>query len=142
PPGHKVVVFRPIAEPRLAKSESGCWILNFGDGRDTARPLELIERFVETGTAGTVIWILDAAFLRQVPDPHALAERVAALKRSSPHGLSHCAVFAGDAVPWKRLMEAFKAAGIGVHYADPDGACFVEVHRPDGIVVGMAGPPL
>jgi hypothetical protein len=142
PPGHKVVVFRPTPEPALGRAESGYWILNFGDGRDGEGALVAIEAFARTGAAAPVIWILDAAFLGALQDEERFIARVLAVRRESPKGMGHCAVFAGDVARWDSLMRAFKAAGLGVHYAHADGACFVEVHRPDGVVVGMPGPPL
>ena len=38
------------------------------------------------------------------------------------------------------MMRLLSSLGVGVHLPGPQGELLVEVHRPDGIVVGMPGP--
>jgi hypothetical protein len=141
PEGHKVLVFGPSPEPFFARTQSGVWILNFGDGGDVTEALSALEDFIAQ-CSGTqrVIWILQAQFLNSVQDLDGFLVRVRAVIARSQGTTEHCAVFATEASRRTDVMRAFKQIGLGVHYSAPDGACFVEVHRPDGIVVGMPGP--
>jgi len=141
PPGHKVVVYRAWPTPTLRRAESGIWILNFGDGAEPDAALRAIERFVTQPVQARVIWILQDSFFSSVLDLPPFLFRIAAVVSASSGRISHCAVFPGDAASRRDLMDAFKSAGLGVHFGGPDGECFVEVHRPDGIVIGMPGQP-
>jgi hypothetical protein len=139
PEGHKVVVIGPSAKPFLARTESGAWILNFGDGKDLVRALDAVEDFVEKANKQSIIWILQAEFLDSLRDVDGFLARIRAVVTTSRGKVGHCAVFAAKAAQRTDIMLAFSQLGLGVHYSAPDGACFVEVHRPDGIVVGMPG---
>jgi hypothetical protein len=139
PEGHKVVVIGPSPRPFLARAESGTWILNFGDGKDLTRALEAVENFVRQGDKRFVIWILQSEFLEALGDVDRFVARVRAVVDASRDKVRHCAVFAGEAARRTDIMLSLKQLGLGVHHSSPDGACVVEVHRPDGIVVGMPG---
>jgi hypothetical protein len=141
PEGHKVVVFHPSPTPFLARAQSGFWILNLGDGGDTTQALRACDDLVAKLARGqSVIWILQAEFLSSVQDLDGFLVRVRAVIDRLRGAVGHNAVFATDASRRTDVMRAFRQIGLGVHYSAPDGACFVEVHRPDGIVVGMPGP--
>jgi len=139
PEGHKVVVIGPSPNPFLARAESGIWILNCGDGKDLTRALDALEDFVGRANEQSVIWIIQAAYLAAVGDVDGFLARIRAIVAASKGRVGHCAVFANEAAQRIDIMAALKQMGLGVHYSAPDGACFVEVHRPEGIVVGMPG---
>jgi hypothetical protein len=139
PQGHKVVVIGPSAKPFLARTASGTWILNFGDGHDLVRGLDAVEDFIRKADKQSVIWILQAEFLDTLQDVDGFLARVRAIAATSRGKVGHCAVFAMRAAQRTDIMLAFSQLGFGVHHSAPDGACFVEVHRPDGIVAGMPG---
>src|SRR5262245_21340554 len=139
PEGHKVVAIGPSPKPFLARAESGTWILNFGDGKDLVRALDELAEFVGCVNNQSVIWIVQAEFLAALPDVDGFLARLRTIVANSKDKVRHLAVFAKEAAQRVDVMAAFKQLGIGVHYSAPDGACFVEVHRPDGIVVGMPG---
>jgi hypothetical protein len=139
PEGHKVVVFGPSPQPFLARAESGWLILNFGDGKDLVKALESIEGIVAGTEKLNVVWILQSEFLEALLDLKSFLARVGAVVVASKGRMGHVAVFATEAAKRVDIMNCFRQLGLGVHYSDPDGACFVEVHRPDGIVVGMPG---
>ena len=142
PPGHKVVVVHPTHELSFGQSQSGVWILNLGQGPDLARGLDLLERFTAQTTQASVIWILTGALLESIPDYGRFLRRVADVCEASFGRIAHIAVFPDDVPSRATTMRAFRRIGMGVHYGGPDRACFVEVHRPDGIVVGMPGAVL
>ena len=140
PEGHKVVVFQPTPGPSFGRAESGFWILNFGDGGDLNGALDVVDTFVRSADQQNVIWILQAGFLNSLADVGKFLDRVRTVIVNSQGKVGHVAVFATEASKRTDLMQAFRQLGLGVHSSSPDGACFVEVHRPDGIVVGMPGP--
>ena len=140
PEGHRVNVFGPSPDPFLARTDSGVWMLELGDGRNFTEALDSLEHFVSTTTQQSVIWIVQAELLEQLTDPGGFVKRVSSVMDRSRGTTRHCAVFVTRASERTDVMRAFKELGLGVHYSAPDGACFVEVHRPDGIVVGMPGP--
>ena len=100
-----------------------------------------MEEFVGRASGQSVIWIIQAEFLAAALDVDGFLARVRAIVAASKDKVGHCAVFAKEAAQRIDIMAALKQIGLGVHYSAPDGACFVEVHRPDGIVVGMPGKP-
>lgn len=139
PEGHKVVVYGPSPEPFLTRAQSGVWILNFGDGSDLSRALDAVDEFVSSADRQSVIWILQLEFLNSLQDLDRFLDRVRAVITNSHGTVRHSAVFATEASQRTDVMGAFRQLGLGVHHSAPDGACFIEVHRPNGIVVGMAG---
>ena len=134
-----MVVIGPSPRPFLARAESGAWILNLGDGKDLVKALEAVEGFVARADKLSVIWILQREFLDALQDVDGFLARVRAVVSTSRGKVGHTAVFAMTAADRTDIMLAFRQLGLGVHYSAPDGACVVEVHRPDGIVVGMPG---
>jgi hypothetical protein len=142
PEGHKVVIIGPSPKPFLAQAESGTWILNFGDGQDLTGALDAVEDFVGRVEKQYVVWILQAEFLDALKDVDGFLARIRAIAALSRDKVGHCAVFAKEAGRRTDIMVSLRQIGLAVHFSAPDGACFVEVHRPDGIVVGMPGKPL
>jgi hypothetical protein len=139
PEGHKVVVIGPSPKPFLARAGSGAWILNFGDGKDRVRALDAVEEFAGRADKQTVIWIIQAEFLAALPDLEGFLGRIRTIVALSKDKVRHSVVFAKETAQRVDVMAALKQIGLSVHHSAPDGACFVEVHRPDGIVVGMPG---
>jgi hypothetical protein len=89
-----------------------------------------------------MVWILQEALLERITDWDRF---VADLEQVVPQPINrfgHCAVLVLKAAHRQELIHRLRGIAIGVHGSADDGACFVEVHRPDGIVVGMPGPVL
>jgi len=139
PEGQKVVVIGPSPRPFLARAESGTWILNFGDGKDLTHALDAVEDLVAGPHGGSVIWLFQGEFLSALSDVDGFLARVRAIIAASHDKVEHFAVFAKEAGLHTEVMASLKQIGLGVYYSAPDGACFVEVYRPDGIVVGLPG---
>lgn len=137
PPDHKVVTYGASPLASLHRAESGFWILNFGDGRDGLAAIDAIEHFVPTTDESNVIWILQSAFLELLPNKDEFIRRVQNVAYQTRTGVSHNAIFSISSDT--TIMQAFKLAGIPTYFATPDGCCFVEVHRPDAIAVGIPG---
>jgi hypothetical protein len=98
-----------------------------------------VEEFVGRTNKQSVIWIFQTEFLEALRDVDGFLARIRAVVATSRDKVGHCAVFAKEAAQRTDIMASLKQIGLDVHYRAPDGACFVEVHRPDGIVVGVPG---
>jgi hypothetical protein len=142
PPGHKVVVIHPVAAPSLGQMESGLVIANLGAGDDFEPVLSAAERVAATGHQLSMIWILQEALLTQVTDWDQFVGRLESVVRKPGNRIGHCVVLVLEAAQRHALVQRLKGVGMGVHGSADDGACVVEVHRPDGIVVGMPGRAL
>ena len=118
PPGYKVVVVHASTEAALSKSESGYWI-------------------AQMGNAGGEQSVL--AELKTLNDPAQFVTAVDSLVKDSGGSFGFTAVVPGASAEHEPMMARLQAVGVGVHYAADDGACFVEVYKPEGIVVGIPG---
>jgi hypothetical protein len=72
-----------------------------------------------------------------------LSEFIARWQSAMRSGWNAVWVLPNEASARNDVVELLKNAGFGVHGSAEDGACFVEVHKPDGtITIGMPGPSL
>jgi len=101
---------------------------------------EVISRVAQMSVAGqaSIIWILQPCVLESAAFD-ALIGMLTAIVQQSRGIVGHCAVVPHATEQHASQMRRLKQPGVGVHYSAEDGACFVEVHKPDGIVVGMPG---
>jgi hypothetical protein len=116
------------------------WIADLGDGAED--PGEVVGRVVHVAAQGKpafVVWILQPVFLESPSLFDQFFGGFGDFVHMSRGTVEHCVVVPhGDArhrVQMKRLAEL----GISVHHAAEDGTCFLEVHTPDGIVIGVPG---
>lgn len=142
PPGHKVVVVHPVLSPSIGRGESGVVIVDLGAGSDFEPVASAAGRFVVAAQQAAMIWILQEALLARVADWNQVVARLEQVVCQPGSGVAHCVVLGHEAARRLDLIQRLKDLGMDVHGSDDDGACFVEVHRPDGIVVGMPGPEL
>ncbi len=140
PPGHKVVVVHATENAALARCESGIWIAQMGTGVDHRSVLDELKKLAKDDQQQNVIWIMPPEFLDTLADQASFMSEVASIVKSSQGKIGHTAVLPRASAKHKSVMAQLRDFGIGVHYSADDGACFVEVHKPDGIVVGMPGP--
>jgi len=139
PPGYKVVVAHASTEAALSKSESGYWIAQMGNAGGEQSVLAELKTLTATGRPANVIWIIPTQFLKTLNDPAQFVTAVDSLVKDSGGSFGFTAVVPGASAEHEPMMARLQAVGVGVHYAADDGACFVEVHKPEGIVVGMPG---
>ena len=139
PPGHRVVVVRAAPSPSLFKSESEYWIAQTGTNGGTQSILNELQTLADKGESCSVIWIIPAQFLDSIADPDEFVAKVSKLIEDSKSRIGLNAVLPGASSEHAAIMSRLHSAGVGIHFAANDGACFVEVHKPDGISVGMPG---
>jgi hypothetical protein len=140
PPGHKVVVVHPATFPGVARTESGCVIAQLAADVSSDVAFDSVEQLAASGQQAAVIWILQDALLSRLDDQNELIARLRSVVNWPGSQVQHVAVLVCEAANRRGLADELKALGIGVHSSAADGACFVEVHRPDGsIFVGMPG---
>lgn len=142
PPGHRVVVIYPSPNPFFIPTESGPIMLNFGLVDHV--PSELTKFAEWAGSVKekqSVVWLMPADILPAFDDAPALLAEIASLVAAAPH-ISHLAIFPGSSSPLlERVMESLSGVGVNTQRGAPDGACYLELHKPDGsIVVGIPGP--
>lgn len=137
PPSHKVVVFRATPESYLFRSDSGFWIVQLGDQGDHTGVFEQLKDLLAQKQQENLIWIVQPDNL--VAD---LLARISSIVRPSVDCASHIAVLPGVLPDHSDVVKQLRELGMNVHDSADDGACFVEVHRPDGVAVGLPGPPV
>jgi tetratricopeptide (TPR) repeat protein len=140
PEGHKVVTVHPTRTPRFGRAESGVWIADLGDGTgDLEEVIGRVMYMAVEGKPAFVVWILQPTVLRSP----IIFDNFLAVFDTFVHQwrgtVEHCVVVSRgddrDRVQMKRLADL----GVSVHHSAEDGECFVEVHKPDRIVIGVPG---
>jgi hypothetical protein len=138
PPDHKVVVVHPAARSYFGRTESGVWIAELGAESDFTDVLSRVGQISMAGQKASIIWILQPCVLES-SDFNSLLNTLAAIVQQSRGVVGHCVVVPHATELHVAQMRRLRQSGAGVHYSAADGACFVEVHKPDGIVVGLPG---
>ena len=142
PPGHKVVVIHPVADPQITQLESS-FVVDFGLNANWRSVVGTLEDALSLGEIPSTVAILQRAMLDNLQALAEVGEFIEAFTRLRARGWMAVWVFPNEAADRTEVVVQLQAAGFGVHGSAPDGACFVEVHKPDGtITVGMAGPTL
>lgn len=140
PEGHKIVVFKPTKNAYLQETDSGVWLLGFGDGREPSAALDRLEELQTGGERPHVLWLLRADFIDSLRSQPEFLSRVSRVVSKTASTMTHHAVLSGRSALHEQLVRALQSIGVAVSLAADDGASFVEVHRPSGIVVGIPGP--
>lgn len=140
PPGHKVTVVHPSADPFFAQMESGIWLAGLGNGTQAPHVVGRAAQLVVDAVPAYVVWICLPAML-DVPatfDP--FLQALGSLVGASRGTVDHCFVVAHAEARHHAQMRRIAELGISVQQSGPDGSCFLEVHTPGGISVGFTGP--
>ena len=139
PPGHKVVVIEPRPIPYFAQCESGVWIAELGSGIAIDEIMARVRKVSEQTQRATIIWILQPIVLDSPSVFDAVIVALQSILLESRDTIAHSAVVPYVNEKHSPMMRRLKDIGLGVHYAGPHGECFIEVHKPDGIVVAWPG---
>ena len=139
PVGHKVVVVHPAPKAYFSRAESGVWIADLGAASEFTDVISRVAQVSVAGQKASVIWILQPCVLESAATFDALIGTLTTIVQQSRGIVGHCVVVPHATERHTSQMRRLRQSGVGVHYSAGDGACFVEVHKPDGIVVGMPG---
>ncbi|HEX8284138.1 MAG TPA: hypothetical protein VF588_12320 [Pyrinomonadaceae bacterium] len=143
PPGHKVVIIHPSTQPQVIPLESNFLVLDFGLASDWQTLVSDFDERLSLTEVRPVVAILQGAMLDRLRAAGDLRDFAAAWHGLRERGWQAVWVLPLEAAGQTDAVELLKAAGFGVHGSAEDGACFVEVHKPDGtITIGMPGPSL
>ena len=141
PEGHKVVVISGTVNPQFGQAESGLFVANLGYGPKSWKIIEEAKSRPDEYKQFGVMWIVQQESfggLDQLDKEKLKAELTGVLEEEKE--TTHIAVFVSPADQNRSLVNIFRILGMGVHHSAPDGACLIEVHKPDGqIIIGMAG---
>ena len=141
PPGHRVVVIEPIPTPYFAQCESGVWIAELGNGEALHAIIAKVRKALEEEDAQrmAIIWILQPIVLERPGGFDAVVDALHSILSRSRNVISHSAVVPYATERHLPMMRRLKEIGMDVHYSGPHGECFIEVQKPDGIVVEWPG---
>ncbi|MEK6289105.1 MAG: hypothetical protein AABO57_25600 [Acidobacteriota bacterium] len=143
PQGHKIVTIHPSTQPQVWQLESKFLVLDFGLNSDwRAFVSDFDERVGQVEVQPTVA-ILQGAMLDRLQASGEIHDFVSEWQRLRERGWQAVWVLPREAAERMDAVELLKSAGFGVHGSAKDGACFIEVHKPDGtITIGMTGPSI
>jgi hypothetical protein len=139
PPDHKVVVVHAQAIACLGQVESGVWVADLGGGTGLDDIVSGVRQLKDRGWKARVLWIVQPIVMETPAVFDTVVSALDSVVRESRGILGHSVVAAhatGRHVP---LMRRLKDLGVAVYHSGPHGECFVEVHKPEGIVAGMPG---
>ncbi|OGU01250.1 MAG: hypothetical protein A2X82_08980 [Geobacteraceae bacterium GWC2_55_20] len=141
PPDHKIVVVHPAKTPYFGRGASGMWIADFGDGTEDLDLFDTIRQIVQSGDKANVILIFQPSFIDHASNAESILSNIQELKLIDCGILSKIAVIPFATAQHLPFVAKLREFGIEVHHSADDGACFVEVFKTDGIVIGMPGKP-
>lgn len=139
PPDHKVMVLRPSDKPFVTRSESGVWLASIPSPSLVALVTRAVLELETKASREWVVWVISLSGFEPLDVQDQIVTLLSSAVSETAGRLTHTAV-----IPYARsrhypMMKRLSAAGFGVHTSHEDGACFIEVHKPNGIAVGMAG---
>lgn len=144
PPGHKVVVMSPTARSAFVRLESGLRLAEFGQTLEYRSLFDAAERDLRLAPGLSIVWSLqERPVMGWTSDESLLADwlwRFHQVRQIRGTEAGDVAVVPDFGPPARAMMALLASLKIGVHLPGPKGEILVEVHRPDGIVIGMPGP--
>ncbi len=143
PPGHKVVVIYPSTKLQVNHLESNFLVLDFGVDGDWLTLVSGFDERLERTEIPPTVAILQGARLDRLRASGELRDFVSEWQRLRERGWQAVWILPLEAAGQVDAVELLSMAGFGVHGSAKDGACFIEIHKPDGtITIGMPGPSL
>lgn len=142
PEGHEIIVVKPAREARTGRLPCGVFVVDYGeDGDWPSLHRRMHSAYLDSGTSALIV--LQRPMIEHLRNSDLIDSFFEAWEQSAAEKLPAVWVLPLDASIDTDIVAKIRAMGYGVHGSAPDGACFVEVHKPDGsIVVGMPGPQL
>lgn len=142
PEGHQVVVVHPSDRPRMGRLQSGIVIVDYGNGENWRSVHTRLDETWAKRAASTLV-ILQESAIRHLRENDDFVQFFSDWERRIDGRASTVWVLPLLASSDAETIARIRTLGNGLHASAADGACFVEVQKPDGtIVVGMPGPAL
>jgi len=143
PEGQKVVVVRAAPRENIGMLESGLLVVDFGAAGSWKNLTSAIEKRAKQGDLPSLIVILQLTMIAELKARGELDAFFDFWARAHSTGARAVWVLPLGAKSDQQVVALIKKAGFTAHASADDGACFVEVHKPDGsITIGMPGPQL
>jgi len=139
PPGHKVVVVHTQAIACLGQVESGVWVADLGSGAGLDDIVSGVRQLQDREQKARILWIIQPIVMEAPAIFDTVVSALDSVVRESRGILGHSVVMAHATDRHVPLMRRLRDIGLAVYHSGPHGECFVEVHKPEGIVVGMPG---
>lgn len=141
PAGYKVVVLHPDSRACFARAESGVWVAQLGDGDAAPGVVARAGVLANRGEPAYVVWVVQPGVLGSADFDEFFA-LFAAVVLQSRGTVDHSAVLPGLREAHRPRAMRLAGLGIDIRHAASNGACFLEVHGPDGIVISFPGAAL
>ena len=143
PEGHRVGVLYPTKNPRLVMLASGTTALDYGETGEWVDQNVQVETELKNRGSLSVVIVLQQTMIEKLKANQELEKLIAYWTAALDRGVSAVWVLPLQASTDKKAISQLKDACFGVFGSTDDGACFVEVHKPDGtITVGIPGDAL
>lgn len=147
PAGCKVVVAQPLPRSGIWHMASGVWLIDFGpDTIDDPHFFQSVCTFLGKEPLAPVLWAVQGSAASRFPmKPEPLQRwlrEIYELRRARAKlggRTNDTFVVKAESTAQRTLAYLLLALGAPVHQAGPNGELFVEVHKEDGITVGMPG---
>jgi hypothetical protein len=142
PEGHQIIVVHPSDVARIGQLQCGILVVDYGnDGDWNSINLKLDE--VWPGRTTSTLVVLQKGLIESLRRSNQITTFFSDWKRRASSKMSTLWVLPLKAAEDANVIAEIHEIGCSVHASAPDGACFVEVHKPDGsITIGMPGPAL
>ncbi len=142
PEGHQIIVVHPSDIARIGQLQCGILVVDYGnDGDWNSINLKLDELW--PGRTTSTLVVLQKGLIESLRRSNQVTTFFSDWKRRASSKMSTLWVLPLKAAEDADVIAEIHGIGCGVHASAPDGACFVEVHKPDGsITIGMPGPAL
>ena len=142
PEGHQIVVVHPSDRPCMGQLQCGILVVDYGNGEDWQLVHLQLDGLWAERTATTLV-VLQNGMIEILHRSGQFTTFFSDWKRRADSEISTLWVLPLSAAENMNAIAEIRGIGCAVHASAPDGACFVEVHKPDGsITVGMPGPAL
>ncbi len=149
PEGHEVRGAAPQPNPGIWRMESGVWLIDFGpDTLDDSAFFSDIQTFLEDQPATSLLWVLQGSAIENFEMEPALLQawfrkiyqflQIQHPDKNKVRG--HIFVMAVETPIQQKFAYLLLALDVSVHRPAPNGALFLELHSPQGITGGLAGP--
>lgn len=142
PEGHQIIVVHPSDVARIGQLQCGILVVDYGNDGDWNSINMKLDEICPGRTTSTLV-VLQKGLIESLRRSNQVTTFFSDWKRRASSEISTLWVLPLKAAEHADVIAEIHGIGCAAHASAPDGACFVEVHKPDGaITIGMPGPAL